>query len=297
MAKGNAAQQKPGEVVLLSGGNPQIAKGYGDEPVQAYIAAMPGWKSDIGRRIDALEERLGVKLLRRTTRRITLTHEGAAFLETSQRLLTDLSNAEASVSAGGVKASGHLRLTAPAGFGRRHVAPLVPRFLEEPSLRSYASVTAKAKPRVLVEAYRRPEPPYAAGKEAARFKDEYISSEHFLLAAAERDPGHHQDRGQRGDDARHRETVEPGPPASGARAEQDVRRPAAGRAGVAAPGRWRKGPRSCFGTPSLHREDALRSLLDEDDDEHQHHDLGQHRAGPALQQLVQHAQAERGVDR
>ncbi len=39
---------------LLSGGNPQIAKGYGDAPVQAYIAAMPGWKSDAGRRIDAL---------------------------------------------------------------------------------------------------------------------------------------------------------------------------------------------------------------------------------------------------
>lgn len=41
-------------IVLLSGGNPQIAKGYGDAPVQAYIAAMPGWKSDIGRRLDAL---------------------------------------------------------------------------------------------------------------------------------------------------------------------------------------------------------------------------------------------------
>jgi hypothetical protein len=40
--------------VLLSGGNPQIAKAYGDAPVQAYIAAMPGWKSDIGRRLDAL---------------------------------------------------------------------------------------------------------------------------------------------------------------------------------------------------------------------------------------------------
>ena len=40
-----------------------------------------------------------------------------------------MANAEASVSAGGVKASGHLRITAPAGFGRRHVAPLVPRFL------------------------------------------------------------------------------------------------------------------------------------------------------------------------
>jgi FAD/FMN-containing dehydrogenase len=64
------------------------------------------------------------------TRRITLTHEGSAFLEDCQRLLADLANAEASVSAGGVKASGHLRITAPAGFGRRHVAPLVPRFRE-----------------------------------------------------------------------------------------------------------------------------------------------------------------------
>ncbi|MBA4266706.1 MAG: LysR family transcriptional regulator, partial [Comamonadaceae bacterium] len=84
----------------------------------------------IGRRLDALETRLGVKLMLRTTRRITLTHEGSAFLEDCQRLLVDLANAEASVSAGGVKASGHLRLTAPAGFGRRHVAPLVPRFRE-----------------------------------------------------------------------------------------------------------------------------------------------------------------------
>ena len=42
------------EPTLLSGGNPQIAKGHGDAPVQAYIAAMPGWKSDVGRRLDAL---------------------------------------------------------------------------------------------------------------------------------------------------------------------------------------------------------------------------------------------------
>jgi hypothetical protein len=40
--------------VLLSGGNPQIAKAHGDAPVQAYIAAMPGWKRDVGRRLDAL---------------------------------------------------------------------------------------------------------------------------------------------------------------------------------------------------------------------------------------------------
>ena len=85
----------------------------------------------VGRRIDALEERLGVKLLVRTTRRITLTHEGSAFLEDCQRLLADLANAEASVSEGGVKASGHLRITAPAGFGRRHVAPLVPAFIAQ----------------------------------------------------------------------------------------------------------------------------------------------------------------------
>ncbi len=41
-------------VRLLSGGNPQIPKGHGDGPVQAYIAAMPGWKQDVGRRLDAL---------------------------------------------------------------------------------------------------------------------------------------------------------------------------------------------------------------------------------------------------
>ena len=45
-----------GGPVLLSGGNPQIAKADGDAPVQAYIAAMPGWKSDTGRRLDALIE-------------------------------------------------------------------------------------------------------------------------------------------------------------------------------------------------------------------------------------------------
>ena len=83
----------------------------------------------VGRHIDALEERLGVKLLLRTTRRISLTHEGTAFLEDCQRLLSEYASAEASVSAGGARASGTLRLTAPAGFGRRHVAPQVPKFL------------------------------------------------------------------------------------------------------------------------------------------------------------------------
>ena len=60
VAKKTGAVRAPGarksnaKPKLLSGGNPQIAKGDGDGPVQAYIAAMPGWKRDVGRRIDAL---------------------------------------------------------------------------------------------------------------------------------------------------------------------------------------------------------------------------------------------------
>jgi hypothetical protein len=50
----DAARTRSGKVALLSGGNPQIPKGTGDAPVQAYIAAMPGWKRDVGRRLDAL---------------------------------------------------------------------------------------------------------------------------------------------------------------------------------------------------------------------------------------------------
>ena len=53
-AKKPAAKKAAAKPVLLSGGNPQIAKADGDAPVQAYIAAMPGWKRDIGRRLDAL---------------------------------------------------------------------------------------------------------------------------------------------------------------------------------------------------------------------------------------------------
>ena len=52
IAKPGASEAKPAK--LLSGGNPQIAKADGDAPVQAYIAAMPGWKSDLGKRLDAL---------------------------------------------------------------------------------------------------------------------------------------------------------------------------------------------------------------------------------------------------
>ncbi|WP_317202745.1 LysR family transcriptional regulator [Janthinobacterium sp.] len=85
----------------------------------------------IGRRLDALEQRLGVKLLQRTTRKLALTNEGAAFLEACQRILGELEDAEAAVAERSIKASGHLLISAPAGFGRQHVAPLLPSFVAE----------------------------------------------------------------------------------------------------------------------------------------------------------------------
>src|SRR5262245_66236543 len=57
VAKKPAARRGVAKPALLAGGNPQIAKAYGDTPVAAYIAAMPGWKRKIGRRLDALIER------------------------------------------------------------------------------------------------------------------------------------------------------------------------------------------------------------------------------------------------
>lgn len=85
----------------------------------------------IGRRLDALEERLGVKLLQRSTRKIALTNEGIAFLEDCQKILADLQDAESAVSERSAKATGHLLISAPAGFGRQHVAPLIPSFLAQ----------------------------------------------------------------------------------------------------------------------------------------------------------------------
>jgi DNA-binding transcriptional LysR family regulator len=83
----------------------------------------------MGRRISALEARLGIKLLNRSTRRLSLTSEGNALLEEAQRILRDLNETEARLSQGSIRPEGHLRISAPAGFGRRHVAPLIPEFV------------------------------------------------------------------------------------------------------------------------------------------------------------------------
>lgn len=83
----------------------------------------------LGRRIDALEKRLGVKLMHRTTRHLTLTEQGTTFLEHCRKMLAELDTAEKTLSEGRHKASGHLIVSAPASFGRRHVAPHAPAFV------------------------------------------------------------------------------------------------------------------------------------------------------------------------
>jgi hypothetical protein len=82
VARKATAKPAAAKPALLSGGNPQIAKGFGDAPVQAYIAAMPGWKSDVGRRLDAIIERTvpGVNKAVKWNSPMYGVEEGAYFL-------------------------------------------------------------------------------------------------------------------------------------------------------------------------------------------------------------------------
>ena len=82
----------------------------------------------VSRRLAALEARLGVRLINRTTRSLHLTDEGATYYENCSRLLSEIEEADAAVSAGRVEPQGPLRIALPASFGHLHVAPLVPRF-------------------------------------------------------------------------------------------------------------------------------------------------------------------------
>ena len=89
----------------------------------------------VGRRIDQLEERLGVKLFKRSTRKVTLTPEGSTFYEDCHRVLGELREAEDALTVGAKSASGRLIVTAPTAFGRKHIAPHLSAFLaEHPSL-------------------------------------------------------------------------------------------------------------------------------------------------------------------
>ena len=93
-------------------------------------------KSAISRRISALESRLGVELLRRTTRRLDLTDTGRAFYERSARLLADLDEAEAAAAQSHGELRGKLRVALPVSFGVRHVcAPVAEFSRQHPGLR------------------------------------------------------------------------------------------------------------------------------------------------------------------
>jgi DNA-binding transcriptional LysR family regulator len=83
----------------------------------------------LGRRINALEKRLGVKLIHRTTRHLTLTEQGSVYLDHCRKLLAELDHADKIISEGRHKATGHLIISAPAAYGRMHVAPHAPAFL------------------------------------------------------------------------------------------------------------------------------------------------------------------------
>ena len=82
----------------------------------------------VSRRLAALESRLGVRLVNRTTRSLRLTDEGASYFESCSRVLAEIEEANAAVSAGSEAAQGALRVALPAAFGNQYVAPLIPQF-------------------------------------------------------------------------------------------------------------------------------------------------------------------------
>jgi DNA-binding transcriptional LysR family regulator len=86
--------------------------------------------SGVTRLIAALEERVGARLLQRTTRSVTLTDIGARYLERARRIVADVEEAEASAQAERTQPSGRLVVSAPIGFGRLHVAPLISTYLK-----------------------------------------------------------------------------------------------------------------------------------------------------------------------
>ena len=83
----------------------------------------------VSHRLQQLENHLGVRLLNRTTRQVQPTEQGAAYYEACQEVLAALAHAESVVADAGGTPRGNLRVTAPLGFGRRILAPLIPRFI------------------------------------------------------------------------------------------------------------------------------------------------------------------------
>jgi DNA-binding transcriptional LysR family regulator len=85
----------------------------------------------VSKRLAKIEESLGVALVRRTTRRLSLTDEGEQFLASARRILTELEEMEQQVAQNRVAPKGLLRVNAPLGFGRTYITPIVSRFIKQ----------------------------------------------------------------------------------------------------------------------------------------------------------------------
>jgi DNA-binding transcriptional LysR family regulator len=104
-----------------------VADLQGFAPAARKLGLSP---SGVTRLIAALEERLGARLLQRTTRQVALTDVGARYLERVRRILADVEEAEGSAQAERTRPSGRLVVSAPIGFGRLHVSPVMSTYLK-----------------------------------------------------------------------------------------------------------------------------------------------------------------------
>ena len=86
--------------------------------------------SVVSKHLSALEDHLGVRLLNRTTRRLSITEEGAAYYERCKQIITDVAEAEIEVSSAHTAPRGLLKITAPVTFAHRHLTPHLPKFLD-----------------------------------------------------------------------------------------------------------------------------------------------------------------------
>ena len=112
-----------------------VAEGQGFAPAARRLGMSP---PAVTRAVSALEDRIGTRLLHRTTRIVRLTEAGTRFLADCKRILGEIEEAEASAAGSHAEPRGHLAITAPVMFGRMYVAPIVLDFLSR-----YPRVTAR----------------------------------------------------------------------------------------------------------------------------------------------------------
>ena len=104
-----------------------VADLQGFAPAARKLGLSP---SALTRLVAALEDRLGARLLQRTTRQVTLTDAGARYLDRARRILADVEEAEAAAEGERTRPSGRLVVSAPVGFGRLHVSPVMSAYLK-----------------------------------------------------------------------------------------------------------------------------------------------------------------------